>query len=66
MRPELKEVGDQLIASVRGYVARATRPLAERLDRHDRSATSTGELLADLDERLAAVERRLAALEAQR
>ena len=58
MTPELKEVGDRVITAVREHVARAVRPLVERLDQHARRAESTDELLADLERRVAELETR--------
>ncbi len=56
MTPELKEVGDGVIAAVKGHVARALAPLLARLDQHARRAESTDELLADLERRVAELE----------
>lgn len=62
MRPELKLIGDAVI----GAVGPALAEVRTRLDKHDRSAESAAELLADLDARLTLIETRLAAVEAAR
>jgi hypothetical protein len=58
LSPELQAVGDRVVASVKEHVARATRPLIERLERHARRAESTDQLLADLERRIAELEAR--------
>lgn len=58
MTPEIKAIGDGVIASVKEHVARALAPLLARLDQHARRAESTDELLADLERRVAELESR--------
>ncbi len=58
MTPELREIGDRVIGAVKEHVARAVRPLVERLDAHARRAESTDQLLADLERRISELEAR--------
>ena len=56
LSPATRAIGDQVIASIRDFVGRATAPLIARLDQHARRAESTDMLLADLERRVAELE----------
>ena len=58
LSPELKAVGDRVVASVKAHVARAVAPLLARLDQHAARAESTDQLLADLERRVGELEAR--------
>ncbi len=57
MSPSFEKFADTIVNAVKSYVGRAVGPLVIRADAQARRQESTDALLADLEQRLSALER---------